>query len=187
MPDMLYKNLYKVLVVICVTYFSSLNIMAQNTGIGTFNPTNTLHVVSPNSNEDPLRIEFFQNWNSSTDTAVVVYNPVTGILRTVSVSEFIEFLGVNSLTDQDNDPGNELQNATEVSLSPHLDANRDGVQETNVQEAISVLSDYSPRGVFKSFADARAAGLQDGDSFISHPEGKMGCSGCFFTLQPGMN
>ena len=151
-------------------------------GIGTDAPTNTLHIKPTDANEDPLRIE---NLNEIVqgDSGLLVVDPTTGVVRYMHMDSIFNYLSVN--VDIDNT--NELQNAQEVPLSPNLDLNRDGTEETNVQEAIQILGKQFPKGTYKSIGEARMAGLTDGDSFWADPQGVFGCSGCVVTLHPGMN
>ena len=88
------------------------------------------------------------------------------------------------MIDQSNT--NELQIAEEVPLVPSIDVDNDGQFETNVQQALEVISSKSPKGTFKSISEAKAAGLVIGDSFYTHPQGVFGCSGCIITLFEGM-
>jgi hypothetical protein len=158
---------------------------AQNTGIGTFTPTHTLH-VKPDSTHpylDPLRIENMQPYHSASDSLILVMSPDSGIIRYRPIST----LPGGSAVSGDNDPANELQDASEVLMVAPVDFDQDGTPELTVEQALQALFSTIPKGIYKSIGDARAAGLQDGDSFIAHPEGILGCSGCIITLNPNMN
>ena len=151
-------------------------------GIGTDNPTNTIHVKPADANEDPLRIE---NLNEilQGDNGLLVVDPATGVVRYMHIDSIFNHLSVT--VDLDNQ--NELQDAEEVPLSPSMDLDNDGTNETNVQQALEILGAQLPKGTFKSIGEARIAGLVDGESFWADPQGVFGCSGCVVTLHPGMN
>jgi len=93
--------------------------------------------------------------------------------------------GVDNVEDDDSDPTNEIQTAEEVLLEQPIVVDNDVA--VNVEEALNLMMDTRPKGTFKSIGEARAAGLQDGDSFYTHPLGVFGCSACIITLQAGMN
>ncbi len=171
-----------VLVCFLSTFFLS-ELQAQ-VGIGTENPTNTLHIKPSDPNEDPLRIENL-NQIMQGDSALLVVDPATGIVRYLSIDSLFNYM--SNYNDLDPDPTNELQNAAEVPIVPQTDFNNDGTSELNVYQALSVLGDKLPKGTFKSVGEARTAGLVDGDSFWADPKGVFGCSGCTITLHPGMN
>ncbi|MEM8896944.1 MAG: hypothetical protein AAGC85_02525 [Bacteroidota bacterium] len=61
---------------------------SQNTGIGTRNPKNTLHII-PDINSptrDPIRIERLQLFQSGKDTTVLVCDPDSGVVRYMPIS-----------------------------------------------------------------------------------------------------
>ena len=151
-------------------------------GIGTENPTNTLHIKPADSNEDPLKIEDL-NQLMQGDSAFLVVDPSTGVIRYMPYGELLNHVTLN--VDQSNT--NEIQNASEVPLSPNFDVDSNGFMEENVQEAIEALASKLPKGTYKSIGEARSAGLVNGEAFYSHPEGLFGCSGCIITLYEGMN
>lgn len=159
-------------------YFNQVN---AQVGIGTDNPTNTLHVKPADPNEDPLRFEDM-NQIMQGDSAFVVVDPASGVIRYMPMDNFLDY--VNFTYDSSNT--NELQNASEVPLNPNFDVDSNGFIEENVQEAIEALASKLPKGTFKSIAEARASGLVDGESFYTDPEGVFGCSGCIITLYEGM-
>ncbi len=174
-------SIFKAIVLIGLVLVISNSAKAQ-VGIGTENPTNTLHVKPADANEDPLRVE---NLNEilQGDSGLLVVDPATGVVRYMHMDSIFNYLSVT--VDRDNQ--NELQNAGEVPLSPSLDIDNDGSDELNVQSAIETLAASLPKGTFKSIGDARTAGLVDGESFWADPQGVFGCSGCVVTLHPGMN
>jgi hypothetical protein len=172
--------------IVLVCFFSSfiLSELQAQVGIGTENPTNTLHIKPLDSNEDPLRIENL-NQIMQGDSALLVVDPATGVVRYLSIDSLFTYM--SNYDDLDLDPTNELQNAAEVPIVPTTDLDNDGTTEQNVYQALLVLGDKLPKGTFKSVGEARNAGLVDGDSFFADPKGVFGCSGCTITLSPGMN
>lgn len=172
--------------IVLVCFFSAFlfsELQAQ-VGIGTENPTNTLHIKPVDANEDPLRIENL-NQIMQGDSALLVVDPATGVVRYLHIDSLFTYMSYNS--DLDLDPTNELQNAAEVPIVPSIDLDNDGILEQNVYQAIVLLGGKLPKGTFKSIGEARDAGLVDGDSFWTDPKGIFGCSGCTITLHPGMN
>ena len=167
---------------LCLFAIISLGEIQAQVGIGTENPTNTLHIKPENSNEDPLKIEDL-NQLMTGDSAFLVVDPSSGVIRYMPYSEFLNYVNINV----DNSNTNELQNASEVPLSPNFDIDSNGFIEENVQEAIEALANTLPKGTYKTIGDARAAGLEDGESFYADPKGVFGCSGCIITLFEGMN
>lgn len=153
-------------------------------GVGTENPTNTMHVKPLDSDEDPLRIENL-NQIMQGDSALLVVDPVTGVVRYLHIDSL--FNHMSNFDNLDTDVTNELQNAAEVPLVPATDVDNNGIAEQNVYQAILALGDKLPKGTYKSVGEARNAGLVDGDSFWTDPKGVFGCSGCTVTLHPGMN
>lgn len=166
--------------IICLAFLVAIASSAygQNTGIGTLNPKNTLHVVPEPSNpvQDPIRIENLQLYQSGSDTSVLVVQPDSGVIRYMPISALGTGGGSGS-----------IQTSSQVPLSSAIDVDGDGALETNVQEALILLSQRMPRGIYKSYGEARAAGLLDGDCFIADPAGIFGCPGCILELKPGMN
>lgn len=160
--------------------FTSFYVKAQ-VGIGTDDPTNTLHVKPSEPNEDPIRFEDI-NQLMQGDSAFVVVDPASGEIRYMLMNSFLDY--VNFSYDTSNT--NELQNAFEVPLNPNFDVNNNGTIEENVQNAIEALADKLPKGTFKTIAEARASGLVNGESFYTDPAGVFGCSGCIITLYEGM-
>jgi hypothetical protein len=159
-------------------YFNQIN---AQVGIGTDLPTNTLHVKPIDPNEDPIRFEDM-NQIIQGDSAFVVVDPASGVFRYMHMENFLDYVSFN----YDSSNTNELQNSSEVPLTPNFDVNNNGFIEENVQEAIEALANRLPKGTFKSIVDARASGLVDGESFYTDPEGVFGCSGCIITLYEGM-
>lgn len=153
---------------------------AQNTGIGTLYPKNTLHIVPEegNSVKDPIRIDSMQLYNSATDTTFLVMDPDSGVLR---------YMPISALSIGNGGSGSANQSSDEVALTTPIDIDADGIPEQNVQQALILLSQRMPRGTFKSYGEARAAGLLDEDYFVAHPDGVFGCPGCLMILKSGMN
>ena len=172
------------IVLVCFLSTFILSKLQAQVGIGTENPTNTLHIKPLDSNEDPLRIENL-NQIMQGDSALLVVDPATGVVRYLTISNLSAYLSNNN--DLDSDPTNELQNAVEVPIEPSTDIDNDGTAENNVYQALLALGDKIPKGTYKSVGEARIAGLVDGDSFWADPKGVFGCSGCTITLHPGMN
>lgn len=171
------------IVLVCFLSTFILSELQAQVGIGTENPTNTLHIKPLDSNEDPLRIENL-NQIMQGDSALLVVDPATGVVRYLHINNLFDYVNNNDL---DPDPTNELQNAAEVPIVPTTDLDNDGTAELNVYQALLVLGDKLPKGTFKSIGEARNAGLVDGDSFFADPKGVFGCSGCTITLHSGMN
>ena len=164
-----------------LTLVSMMTKLNAQVGIGTDAPTNTLHVKPTDPNEDPLRVENLNELLQG-DTALLIVNPVTGVVRYVRIDDLLNHM----TTEIDRSNTNELQSADEVDLAPNIDFNNNGIVVKNVQEALEAIQKKSPKGTFKSIAEARNAGLIDGDSFYTDPKGRFGCSGCIITLYPGM-
>jgi len=176
------KNNFIVLVVLFSSLFLS-ELHAQ-VGIGTENPTNTLHIKPLDPNEDPLRIENLNNIMQG-DSALLVVDPASGVVRYIHIDSL--FALIPTYEDPDDDPTNELQNSFEVPIIPNSDLDNNGIPEQNLHQAIYALGSRLPKGTFKSISEARDAGLIDGDSFWADPKGIFGCSGCVITLHPGMD
>jgi len=174
-------NLKTILAFTAIALFMAHSVSGQ-VGIGTDNPQNTLHVVPEFPNEDPLKIENLNEFMVG-DSAFLVVDPESGIVRYLSKNDVVDFLGL----DLSSSGTNEIQNASEVPLEPNIYINNDSLYVTEVQTALEVLfATKIPKGTYKSIAEARGAGLVDGDSFYTHPQGVFGCSGCIITLYEGM-
>lgn len=63
---------------------------AQHFGIGTLEPSHTLHVVpdQESPNKDPLRVDSLQYYTGANDSTILVCDPQTGIVRYMPISEF---------------------------------------------------------------------------------------------------
>ena len=72
-------------------------LLGQNTGIGTISPTHSLHVkaVSENPNLDPLRLEGLLDYIPAGDTAVLLVNPDSGIVRILHIDSLMSKHGIN--------------------------------------------------------------------------------------------
>lgn len=166
---------------LCLFFFPSVTMLGQNTGVGTPNPSHTLHIkpLEANPVKDPLRVENLQEYVTHSDSMILVVDPDSGVLRVMHV---------DSLLNQVNQSSSSLtQDADKVLLTPTIDVDGDNNNEQNVQQAIQALTASLPKGTYKSIGEARSAGLEDGDSFWAHPNGVLGCSGCVIKLIPGMN
>ncbi|MFK7771533.1 MAG: hypothetical protein AB8F94_05305, partial [Saprospiraceae bacterium] len=128
------------------------NQVQAQVGIGTDNPTNTLHVKPLDPNEDPIKFEDM-NQIMQGDSAFVVVDPASGVIRYMLMDDFLDYVTINN----DSSNTNELQNASEVPLSPNFDVDNNGFIEENVQEAIEAFSNKLPKGTFKSISEARAS------------------------------
>lgn len=167
-----------------LTWLPNQSTYAQNSGIGTNDPTHTLHVkpLDLNPVRDPLRVENLQHYISETDSMLLVVDPDSGVIRIMHLDSLIQLVS-SGISVSSSVP----VNASSVILEPAIDYDHDDISETNVQQALSIIYSQLPKGIFKSIGEARSAGLEDGDSFYTHPEGVFGCSGCIIKLQPGMN
>lgn len=65
------------------------NIFAQNTGIGTLDPTHPLHIVPGSTGENPLRLDSLQLYRQAGDTMVLVVNADSGVVRMVHIDSVI--------------------------------------------------------------------------------------------------
>ena len=90
------RFVYRILIT-CPLLLSVSALYSQNTGIGTVNPTHTLHVKTEdgNPNLDPLRVEGMLEYLSTGDTAIVLVNPDSGILRILHIDSLMRNYGVN--------------------------------------------------------------------------------------------
>ena len=82
---------WTVLLFLTLLLFSCCDILAQNTGIGTFNAKNTLHVSRQADNPvvDPIRIDSLQYYQSASDTSFVVCDPDSGIFRYMPLEKLV--------------------------------------------------------------------------------------------------
>ncbi len=76
---------------IFVCLFFSVNIIAQNVGVGTNLPTNSLHIKPMQTGDSPLRIEGLNAYNVG-DSSILMINTATGIVKYVNTSDFISIL-----------------------------------------------------------------------------------------------
>ena len=153
---------------------------AQNSGVGTSTPTHTLHIkpLDLNPVRDPIRIENLQSFVRASDSMILVVDPDSGVLRVMHIDTLLARVAAS--------PVNQEVSASEVSISPPIDTDHDGTDEDDLREALIAIRSKLPKGTFKSIGEARAAGLEDGDLFIAHPEGVLGCSGCLIRLSSSM-
>jgi branched-subunit amino acid transport protein len=79
-----------------ITLFSN-NVFAQNVGIGTTTPTNTLHVVVDpgNSNQNPVRFQGIQQYTN--EDSVLVVNTSTGVINYMPISDVLSNIPPNIL------------------------------------------------------------------------------------------
>jgi len=75
---------------------------AQNVGINQSSPTNSLHVTPVNLGDNPVRIDGIQAYTIG-DTALLVINPATGVVKYMNASELsstiVNNTVINSITD----------------------------------------------------------------------------------------
>lgn len=81
----------KEIVSLFIGIFIISNLFGQNVGIGTANPTNTLHVKPINLGANPLKIEGLNTYNIG-DTSILMINPVTGVVKYANTTDFINLL-----------------------------------------------------------------------------------------------
>ncbi|MCT4580428.1 MAG: hypothetical protein N4A35_03345 [Flavobacteriales bacterium] len=67
------------------------NLFSQNVGVGTTNPTNTLHIKPVNIGANPLKIEGLNTYNIG-DTSILMINPTTGVVKYANTTDFIALL-----------------------------------------------------------------------------------------------
>ncbi|MEL6190810.1 MAG: tail fiber domain-containing protein [Bacteroidota bacterium] len=74
---------------------AGISMQAQNNGVGTKEPTHTLHVKPDvsNPNQDPLRLENLQSRRAAGDSTVLVVDPATGIVRYMPIDSLIRVIG----------------------------------------------------------------------------------------------
>ena len=82
---------WTVILFLTLLLFSCYDAIAQNTGIGTFNAKNTLHVSRQPDNPivDPVRIDSLQYYQSTSDTSFVVCDPDSGVLRYMPLEKLV--------------------------------------------------------------------------------------------------
>lgn len=76
---------------ICLFLCSYLTGISQNTGIGTLNAKNTLHIAvqADNSVKDPLRIDSLKLYQSTADTSFLVLDPDSGVVRYMPMNNLV--------------------------------------------------------------------------------------------------
>ncbi len=119
-----------------------LNVYAQNTGIGTTNPTNTLHVVSPNAGIEPLRVQGMQNGFYNDTTFLIQDNTGldNGMIRTMSLTRLRSLIstGTPGGGGQDIDAGDGLiyDNSTNP-ITMHILANN-GLSVSSLEDRVQL-------------------------------------------------
>ncbi len=86
------------------------NLLSQNVGVGTANPTNTLHVKPINIGANPLKIEGLNTYSIG-DTSILMINPTTGVVKYANTTDFISLLTSGGGISDDN------QNIDSLTLS----------------------------------------------------------------------
>lgn len=81
----------KFILSICLSLFCFLFGNSQNTGIGTFNAKNTLHIAAQADNpvKDPIRIDSLQLYQSLGDTTFLVLDPDSGVVRYMPLNNLV--------------------------------------------------------------------------------------------------
>lgn len=90
------RNL-KTIFLTCLYFLMLYPVRGQNTGVGTVTPTHTLHVktVDGNPNRDPIRIEGLLNYFSGRDSAILLVNPDSGLVRILHIDSLMSKHGLN--------------------------------------------------------------------------------------------
>lgn len=90
-------SMLKTIFLTCLSLLSITWVLSQNTGVGTVSPTHTLHIktVDGNPNPDPLRIEGLLQYQVLEDTAVLLINPDSGLVRVVHIDSLMSKHGLN--------------------------------------------------------------------------------------------
>ncbi len=135
--------------------FTSLSLLAQNIGINQSNPTNSLHISAINIGDNPLRVDGLQPYNIG-DTALLVINQSTGIVKYINNSDFATLLSNSGTLGTDNQNIDSLilngfnletfitnGNSASVNLTPLADSIANSItQNLSFQEEIvSILFD----------------------------------------------
>lgn len=76
------------------------NLTAQNVGVGTNVPTNTLHIKPMVMGDNPLKIEGLNAYNLG-DTSILMINTSTGIVKYINTSDFISILDNEGTLSED--------------------------------------------------------------------------------------
>ncbi|MBL4667646.1 MAG: hypothetical protein JKY30_00060, partial [Flavobacteriales bacterium] len=90
----------KIVILTVIVSLIGINVSAQNVGVGQTNPTNTLHITPITANTDPIRIDGLQAF-SVADTAIMVVNPTTGVVRYINASSLGSIIGNTSIDTAD--------------------------------------------------------------------------------------
>lgn len=85
--------------ILLLSFIFTFDAFGQNVGINEPNPTNTLHIRPLNSGDEPLRIEGVTMVNAG-DSALLIHNPATGIVRYITMNNLTDSLITNVVNDQ---------------------------------------------------------------------------------------
>lgn len=90
----------KVLITLFFIAFSFLA-FSQNVGINQNSPTNSLHISPFNIGDNPLRIDDLQPYSIG-DTALLIIDNITGIVKYINTSDFVNIISNGSGLGSDN-------------------------------------------------------------------------------------
>jgi len=97
----LYKITFMKVSILLLFFVFSISVFGQNVGINQNNPTNSLHVSPFNIGDNPIRIDDLQPYTVG-DTALLIINQATGIVKYINNADFINVISNGSGLGTDN-------------------------------------------------------------------------------------
>lgn len=126
----------------------TVNLTAQNVGIGETNPTHTLHVTPFNQGDDPIRVEGLNLSNPTNDTSFVMFNNGNGVFKYIPFDNVINLIAdslssSSTFVDLISDallPAGEIHTfSTSTPPTGYLECNGQAVSRTTYSRLFSAI------------------------------------------------
>ena len=120
-------------------------LLGQNTGLGTFEPTHTLHVVPSTGPavKDPIRIDSLQLYKLASDTTILVVDPSLGVIRYMPLG-LLKTSSDNWMYDDTEGYLIQKRALVKGSILVTTDEGRIGIGSTEPTHPLHIISESSP-------------------------------------------
>ncbi|MEM7511246.1 MAG: hypothetical protein AAF388_09970, partial [Bacteroidota bacterium] len=128
-----------------VAFLFATELFSQNTGLGTFDPTHTLHVVPSTGPavKDPIRIDSLQLYKLESDTTLLAVDPALGVIRYMPLS-MLKGGSENWVYDDTESYIIQKRALVKGSILVFTDEGRIGIGSTDPSHPLHIVSENSP-------------------------------------------
>ncbi|MEM8900672.1 MAG: hypothetical protein AAGC85_21335 [Bacteroidota bacterium] len=162
-----------------VVFSLTTELTGQNTGLGTYEPTHTLHVVPSTGPgvKDPVRIDSLQLYELESDTTLLAVDPALGVIRYMPLSMLKGGLE-NWVYDDTENYIIQKRALLKGSILVFTDKGRIGIGNTDPSHPLHIVSENSPlrlEGLNESFDDSNRVIVADEEGVLyAVPQDSLG-------------